>query len=73
MPAPPACDCRRVHSCGGLKLGGGGRTGWSPQVGEALRMHYPTLLQRGCDMLVAYSRFHKAVLPPEDPQFVEQV
>jgi len=42
------------------------------EVGETLRMHYPTLLQRGCDMLVAYSRFHKQTPPPDDPQFVEQ-
>ena len=28
-------------------------------VDGSLRSHYPTLLQRGCELLVAYSKFYK--------------
>jgi hypothetical protein len=42
------------------------------QVAETLRMHYPTLMQRGCEVYVAYSRFHKEAVAADDPRFAEQ-
>ena len=33
-------------------------------VDGSLRSHYPTLLQRGCEVLVAYSKFYK-IEPPQ--------
>jgi len=42
------------------------------EVGETLRAHYPTLLQRGCEVYVAYSRFHKTPLAAEDERYVDQ-
>jgi len=42
------------------------------EVGETLRMHYPTLLQRGCELFVVYSRFYKAVVNSDDPNFPTQ-
>jgi hypothetical protein len=41
-------------------------------VGESLRMHYPTLTRRGCEVLVAYSRFHKTPIEPTDVRFKTQ-
>ena len=42
------------------------------QVGESLRMHYPTLVRRGCEVLVAYSRFQKTPIEPTDVRFKNQ-
>lgn len=42
------------------------------EVGESLRMHYPTLARRGCEVLVAYSRFHKTPVEPGTVRFADQ-
>ena len=39
-------------------------------VDGSLRSHYPTLLQRGCELLVAYSKFYK--IEPRDVSHVEE-
>ena len=39
-------------------------------VDGSLRSHYPTLLQRGCELLVAYSKFYK--IEPRDGSHVEE-
>ena len=41
------------------------------EVDHSLRIHYPTLTQRGCELLVAYSRFYKHE-PPDDEAFGRQ-
>ena len=40
-------------------------------VDGSLRSHYPTLLQRGCEVLVAYSKFYK-IEPPQGSADVEE-
>lgn len=47
-------------------------TAFVTQVGESLRMHYPTLARRGCEVLVAYSRFHKTPVEPGTVRFADQ-
>jgi hypothetical protein len=41
------------------------------EVDHSLRIHYPTLTQRGCELLVAYSRFYKHD-PPDEDAFTRQ-
>ena len=41
------------------------------EVDDSLRIHYPTLAQRGCELLVAYSRFYK-LNPTSDEAFARQ-
>ena len=36
-------------------------------MGSSLRLHYPTLTQRGCHLYVAYSRFYSKKMEPDDP------
>ena len=41
------------------------------EVDHSLRIHYPTLTQSGCELLVAYSRFYKHE-PPDADAFARQ-
>ncbi|KAK3235082.1 hypothetical protein CYMTET_54697 [Cymbomonas tetramitiformis] len=42
------------------------------EVDSTLRIHYPTILQRGCKLLVAYSRFHKIPVSPSSSEYSNQ-
>ena len=64
--------CSRCRSVLRVALSGDDGEHWDrvatveDEVDHSLRIHYPTLTQRGCELLVAYSRFYKHDPPTEE-------
>lgn len=69
--------CSRCRSMLRVALSGDDGEHWQrvatveDEVDHSLRIHYPTLAQRGCELLVAYTRFYKHD-PPDDGAFGRQ-
>ena len=73
----PAKGCSRCRTFLKVALSSNSGKTWTRirelemDVDGSLRSHYPTLLQRGCEVLVAYSKFYK-IEPPQGSADVEE-